>query len=102
MRGRGTRRSGLLLSPGLGTEGARGGPPSGGSHLRHRHFRFAKNCAAVGLDDLLVKTIRIFGNTAQRPVVDVYQAESLLVAVGPLEIVQRRPMMVAAYGNSVA
>ena len=56
---------------------------------------------AVGRDHLLVPVERVLRDALLGLVVDVDQAEALLVAVGPLEVVEQRPGVVAGHRHAV-
>src|SRR5439155_9500722 len=80
-------------------------PPLAGSargHLGHRHDGRSEQAPAVAGDHLLVPTEGILGHAPLRLVVDVDEAKALLVAVGPFEVVEQRPGVIALDRHTVA
>src|SRR4051812_3437713 len=77
--------------------------------LTVRHLGRRKRLAAASVQalaaggyDLPVELVRVLGNALLRLVVDVHQAEALLVPVGPLEVVEDRPGEVARHRQPFA
>src|SRR4051794_23474483 len=90
-------RSEAPLCP--GTPGC--GPVPGPARTRVRAgLRGLADAVAVGADDVGVAAAAALDGSPLRRVVHVHQAEPLVVAVGPFEVVQQGPREVAAEGDA--
>ena len=63
-------------------------PPGHAGATRVTGTRGTENGPPVRGNQLLIEAIRVFGHALLRSVIDVHEAEPLLVAVSPLEIVE--------------